>query len=136
MRHGVWPNGRVGDYRKLDVWRVAHEMTLAVYRVSSRFPTAERFSLTSQIRRSAASVAANLAEGSGRDSDRDFARFVAIAASSASETEYHVILAHDLGYIDATTSEELGTLISRTRSMLTKLHRVLTTSRHRAAGDG
>lgn len=85
----------------------------------------ERYGLTSQIRRSAASIAANIAEGCGRDTDQDFARFAVIAASSANETEYHTILARDLGYIDEPTYDCLYGLIGRVRAMLTALIKTL-----------
>src|SRR5438128_1985058 len=78
------------DFRKLRVWAAAHQVTLAAYRVTRRFPRDELYGLTSQIRRSAASVCANIAEGCGRSSRRDFARFLHVAQGSASELEYGV----------------------------------------------
>src|SRR5216117_891466 len=83
------------DFRKLRVWAAAHQVTLAAYQVTRRFPRDELYGLTSQIRRSAASVCANIAEGCGRSSRRDFARFLHVAQGSASELEYHWILALD-----------------------------------------
>ena len=85
------------DFRNLSVWRLAHELTLAAYRETSRFPSSEQFGLTSQMRRSAASIATNIAEGCGRGSDADFGRFLQIALGSASELEYQLLLAADLG---------------------------------------
>ena len=64
------------DLRKLDVWEIAHQLTLAVYRDTRTFPSDERFGLTSQMRRCSSSIGANLAEGCGRGGDADFARFV------------------------------------------------------------
>ena len=87
------------DFHNLLVWQKAHAATLLVYRLTKRFPDDERFGLTSQLRRSAASISANLAEGCGRGSDQDFARFVQIAMGSAAEVEYHLLLAKDLEYI-------------------------------------
>ena len=113
------------DFRNLDVWRLAHETVLVVYRATESLPAVERYGLTSQIRRSAASIAANIAEGCGRDTDQDFARFAVIAAASANETEYHTILARDLGYIDEPTYDHLCGLIGRVRAMLTALIRTL-----------
>jgi four helix bundle protein len=75
-------------------------LTLAVYRATARFPREELYGLTSQIRRSCSSVPANLAEGCGRNADAELARFCSIAAGSASEMEYHLLLARDLGLID------------------------------------
>ena len=87
------------DFYGLKVWHKAHELTLAVYQVTSTFPKSEIFGLTAQLRRSSSSIAANLAEGCGRDTDGDFRRFCSVAGGSASETEYHLLLARDLGIV-------------------------------------
>ncbi len=87
-------------FRELKVWHKAHELTLAVYGTTRRFPREEIYGLTSQMRRSAASVAANIAEGCGRRSDGEMARFLRIARGSASELEYHVLLARDLHLLE------------------------------------
>src|SRR5713226_5621353 len=84
------------DFRELKVWEKAHGLTLAVYTATARFPKEELYGLTTQIRRSCASIPANLAEGCCRSGDVEFARFLQIAMGSASELEYHVLLAHDL----------------------------------------
>ena len=94
------------DFRRLTAWQVGHELALEVYQATASFPPDERFGLTSQMRRSAASVPTNIAEGSGRGSEPDFARFLAIAVGSASELLYQVRLARDLGYLD--DSKPLG----------------------------
>ncbi|NJL19213.1 MAG: four helix bundle protein [Bdellovibrionaceae bacterium] len=88
------------DFRNLKVWQTAHELALHVYTLSRNFPKSEQFNLTSQIRRSATSIPANLAEGCGRSSDADFSRFIYIAFGSACEFKYHILLAKDLGYIN------------------------------------
>jgi len=87
------------DFHELKVWRKAHELTLAVYQVTTGFPREERFGLTSQLRRCSASIPANLAEGCGRSGDAEFARFCSIAMGSASELEYHLLLAKDLNLL-------------------------------------
>jgi four helix bundle protein len=87
------------DYRDLQVWGKAHQLTLAVYKSTRGFPIEERFGLTSQTRRSSASIAANLAEGCGRRSDGEMARFVQIAMGSGAELSYHLLLARDLGLL-------------------------------------
>jgi four helix bundle protein len=87
----------VSDYERLDVWRAAHALALAIYQATSTFPADERFGLAAQMRRAAASIPMNLAEGSGRSTDRDHARFVANAIGSASQLEYQLRLAADLG---------------------------------------
>ncbi|MGE0605731.1 MAG: four helix bundle protein [Pirellulales bacterium] len=88
------------DFRDLQVWRKAHQLTLDLYRTTAAFPKEELYGLTSQIRRAAASIAANIAEGCGRDGEAELARFCRIAAGSASEVEYHILLAHDLGFLN------------------------------------
>lgn len=87
------------SFKELQVWRKAHELTLAVYGTSRSFPREELFGLTSQMRRSAASVAANITEGCGRRSDGEMVRFLQIARGSAAELEYHVVLSRDLHFI-------------------------------------
>lgn len=83
-------------FKDLQVWHKAHELTLAVYSTTRNFPREELYGLTSQLRRSAASVPANIREGCGRRSDGEKCRFLQTARGSASEFEYHVLLAHDL----------------------------------------
>ncbi len=108
------------NYRQLDIWQLAHELALSAYVVSGEFPPEERFGLASQLRRAASSVPTNIAEGSGRPTQTDFARFVGMALGSLSEFDSHVILARDLGYVDASVSEELGLRIADLRRMMTK----------------
>ena len=88
------------DFKSLIVWEKSHHLTLLIYEMSRFFPEDEKYGLTSQIRRSVSSVSANIAEGCGRSSDKDFARFLQIAIGSASETEYHLLLARDLGFLN------------------------------------
>jgi four helix bundle protein len=90
----------VRAFRGLQIWQRAHELTLELYRTTAAFPKDELYGLTSQIRRSASSIAANIAEGCGRDGEAELTRFRRIAAGSASELEYHLLLAFDLGIID------------------------------------
>jgi four helix bundle protein len=80
------------DFRNLVVWQKSHELVLDVYRISRDFPREELFGLTSQIRRCAVSIPLNMAEGCGRGSDPDFARFLVIAMGSSSELEYQLLL--------------------------------------------
>ena len=89
----------MGDFRNLRVWQRAHQLTLEVYAETSLFPKEERYRLTNQLRRAAASVPANIAEGCGRNGDAELARFLTIAKGSASELDYLLLLAHDLGYL-------------------------------------
>jgi four helix bundle protein len=87
----------------LTVWQNAHALALAVYRDTASFPAGERFGLTSQLRRAASSVAANIAEGCGRDSAGDMRRSLQVAMGSATETDYHLLLARDLGFLAPNT---------------------------------
>jgi four helix bundle protein len=115
----------VQDFRNLKVWQKAHSLTLEVYRGTRGFPSDERFGLTAQLRRSCASVPANLAEGSARGGDADFARFVNIAAGSASETDYHLLLARDLEYLDESAYQPLFEQVSEVKRMLNSFERTL-----------
>src|SRR5579863_9798197 len=96
------------DFRELIVWQKAHELTLAIYRVTAAFPRDEMYGLTIQTRRSCSSIAANLAEGCGCSGDAEFARYCSIAMGSASETEYHLLLARDLKMIKPADYEDLS----------------------------
>ena len=87
------------DFRKLKVWKRAHELVLEIYKITHQFPKEELYGLTNQIRRSSSSIPTNIAEGCGRAGDTEFHRFLIIAMGSASELEYQAVLAHDLGYL-------------------------------------
>lgn len=113
--------------RKLVVWERAHELTLTLYKATASFPSEERYGLTSQVRRGASSICANLAEGCGRGSRRDFARFAYIAMGSASELEYHLLLAADLGILPTSTHAEVNNHLVRIKKMLAGLIRRLKT---------
>lgn len=88
------------SFRDLIVWQKAHAFTLSIYRITNAFPADERFGLTSQLRRAAGSVPANIVEGYRRRTKPDKLRFYNTAQGSADECPYHLILAHDLGYAD------------------------------------
>jgi four helix bundle protein len=91
----------IRDYKKIVAWQKAHALTLDIYLLTKAFPADERFAMTSQLRRAAYSVPANIAEGSGRDSNRDYLRFLYMSLASLKETEYFLLLARDLGYISS-----------------------------------
>jgi four helix bundle protein len=107
------------DFRELKVWEKAHRLTLDVYRVTTVFPREELYGLTSQIRRAAASIGANIAEGAGKNSRPDFARFLQMALGSASELEYHILLSRDLGYFTVEVQQGLTEQVVETKKMLT-----------------
>jgi four helix bundle protein len=108
------------NYRQFEIWRLGHELALSVYHVAGTFPNEERYGLSSQMRRAAVSVPANIAEGSGRPSYADFARFLGIALGSLSEVDYYVVIAKDLGYVDVATASEMGLKIAELRRMMTR----------------
>jgi four helix bundle protein len=89
----------VRNFKDLKVWEKAHQLTLAVYQVTQTFPKEELYGLTSQIRRSCVSIPANIPEGCGRNGDAELARFLHIGMGSASELEYHLLLAHHLNLL-------------------------------------
>lgn len=91
-------------FTELKVWQKGHALVLTVYRLTASFPADERFGLTSQLRRAAVSVPSNIAEGSKRVGNQDYARFLNIAEASLAEAEYLLILARDLGYVDESTA--------------------------------
>src|SRR3990172_10259541 len=97
------------DFRELQVWEKSHQLALAVYKLTVTFPKDELYGLTSQIRRACVSIAANIAEGCGRSGDAEFARFLQISMGSASELEYHLLLAHDLDLLNSSSYERLMT---------------------------
>ncbi|MBL8227535.1 MAG: four helix bundle protein [Bryobacterales bacterium] len=111
----------VKDFRELKVWQKAHQLTLAVYQITAKFPREELYGLTSQLRRACSSIPANLAEGCGRSGDAEFARFCSIAMGSASEVEYHLLLAKDLKILNPADYQDLNGRATEVKRMLTAL---------------
>jgi len=109
----------------LNVWHKAHAVTLEVYQATRGFPKEELYGLTSQMRRAAASVCANVAEGCGRRGGIEFARFLDIALGSASELEYHLLLSVDLKFIDPETHTQLNSEVVQVKRMIAGLLRKL-----------
>ena len=108
------------DFRQLKVWQKAHPLTLAVYKITSCFPREELYGLTSQLRRACSSIPANIAEGCGRNGSAEFARYCSIATGSASELEYHLLLARDLNLIKPTDHSELSERTTELKRMRLK----------------
>jgi four helix bundle protein len=119
----------VKDFRELKVWQKAHQLTLAVYQLTATFPPEERYGLSSQLRRAGSSIAANLAEGCGRNGDAELARFCSIAMGSASELEYHLLLGRDLQLIKHKDYEALHQRATELKRMLTALMQKLNADR-------
>ena len=108
-------------FRDLKVWKKSHELTLEIYRLSKEFPAHKIYGLTSQIRRAGFSIPANIAEGCGRNSDADFARFLQIVMGSASELEYHLLLANDLGMLSESGYTRVEANVTEVKRMLSSL---------------
>ena len=122
------------DFRDLKVWRKAHELTLAAYKATTAFPSDEKYGLTSQIRRCSASIAANIAEGCGRRGNGEFHRFLQVATGSASELEYHFLLARDLHLLAAELYELLNDDVVELKRMLASLINKVEFERGKSAG--
>lgn len=97
-------------FQKLEIWQLSIDLASEIYNITSSFPSEERFGVTNQIRRAASSVGANIAEGSGRISPKDKARFIEIAYSSLMEVNHFLILAKRLGYLNEIESQQLSIL--------------------------
>jgi four helix bundle protein len=122
------------NFRNLMVWQKAHELTVEVYKATASFPGNEVYGLTSQMRRAGVSIPANIAEGCGRDGDAEFGRFLQIAMGSASELEYHCLLAHELGFLKEACFLSLNEHNEELKRMITVLiQKVKGTSRQRLA---
>ncbi len=113
------------DFRKIETWHRAHQLTLQVYRITASFPGDERFGLVSQMRRARASIPTNIAEGCGRSTISELARFIDIATGSASEVEYQLLLAKDLGYLSESQHKTFETEITGVRRMLLSFNQKL-----------
>jgi len=113
----------VKDFRDLKVWEKSHEIALASYATTANFPKHEVFGIVAQIRRAASSIGANIAEGCGRGGNAEFQRFLQMAMGSASELEYHFLLARDLGFLGTEAYEQLQAKVVEVKRMLAGLIR-------------
>lgn len=124
------------DFRKLKVWEKAHELTLAVYRATAGFPRDELYGLTNQMRRAGASVGANIAEGYGRGRDGELHHFLIIAAGSAVELEYFLLLAHDLDMLSPLAYREMQQQVTEVQRMLSGLLRTVADTKSKGSDKG
>ena len=124
------------DFRNLAVWQKAHSLTLQIHQTSASFPREEMFGLTSQLRRSAASMGANISEECRRSSDADFARFLQIAFGSACKTEYHLVLARDLHMISNESHARLQNELIEVKRMLASLMSRVRGGNNRLTAEG
>lgn len=106
------------DFKDMTIWQRSHKLTLEIYRVTSHFPKDEMYGLTSQLRRAVTSIPTNIAEGCGRRTNAELANFLNIASGSASEVEYEILLAKELGYIAEEQCDSWTREIHELRSML------------------
>ncbi len=116
------------NFRELQVWQKSHTLAINIYKVTAVFPKDEIYGLTSQMRRAAVSVAANIAEGCGRGSKVDFARFIQMAFGSASELEYLLLLSAEIQYLSGSDYEQFSSDVIEVKKMLTSLMRKLKTN--------
>jgi four helix bundle protein len=106
------------QYREVKAWEKAHQIALHVYEATAKFPKEERYSLTDQIRRACVSIPSNISEGCGRNTDPQLMRFFEISKGSASELDYQLFLAKELGYLPADDYDQLTTAITEVQKML------------------
>jgi four helix bundle protein len=109
------------SHNNLDAWKRSIDFVVEIYKVTDRFPKEERFGLTSQIRRASVSIAANIAEGAGRRSDREFLQFLSHSQGSTSEVETELLIAHRLGYVDSDEYDGLCRTLDDIGRMITGL---------------
>ena len=98
------------DFTQLKVWQKAHNFTVNLYKKTANFPSEEKFGLTNQIRRASVSIESNIAEGCGRNGEREFSRFIDLAQGSAYEVRCQIFIARDLGFL---SSDESNLLLSK-----------------------
>jgi len=118
----------IESYRSLLVWQKSVDFVVLVYRVLGSFPKNEQYGLASQIQRAAVSIPSNIAEGKERQSDRDFARFIAIALGSLAELETQLVIASRLGYLDEADWQEATAQADEIGKMLRSLHKTLSST--------
>ena len=108
-------------FRKLIAWQKGHDLALAVYNMTSAFPTGERFGLVSQMRRAAVSIPANIAEGYTRQHSAEFRQALNVAKGSLAELEYYLELSKDLGYVDGDSFTNLSAKLDEAGRILNGL---------------
>ena len=112
-------------HERIEAWQAAHTLTLEVYRATDRFPATERYGLTSQLRRAAVAIPANLVEGAAKRGRREFRRFLDIALGSLAELTYLLRLAQELGYLDTEIWTSLDQLRDRAGKLTWGLYRAI-----------
>ncbi|MBX2845729.1 MAG: four helix bundle protein [Saprospiraceae bacterium] len=116
------------DYRKYKVWEKSHDFALQVYQLTKSFPDSEKFNLIAQLRRAATSIPTNISEGAGRETNKEFVRFLYIASGSAHESHYLLFLSKELGYANQDAIQECLQLAEEIKKMLAALIRKIKSS--------
>ena len=109
------------DWKKYEVWRLSHEFFLEIYKVTANFRKEETYNLTSQLRRASLSIPTNIVEGAGRESDKEFIRFLVIAQSSSNEVQYLLPAAKDLKLISVVRHNRLNDKVDKIKRMVFNL---------------
>lgn len=115
----------MNDFRKLEVWQLSKELTIEIYKVTEKFPDSEKFGLINQIRRCSVSIVSNIAEGSGRNSNPDFLRFISIALGSSYELDAQLEISFELNYISESEYNFLNLKLISIKKMLYKFSEYL-----------
>jgi four helix bundle protein len=113
------------NYKNLTVWQDSHELVLSVYKETKTFPKEEVYGITSQLRRATASIPANIAEGSAKNSDKDFGRYLQIAMGSLNESEYFLFLSKELNYLEVENHNEIVKKLEVVKAKLINLQKKL-----------
>jgi four helix bundle protein len=122
------------SWKELKVWQKAHSLVLDIYKLTAKFPSQERFRLTDQLCRAAASIPANIVEGQARQTTKEYIHFLYNARGSLEETRYHLLLARDLGLVNADRYAEIETDYEELSRMLNGLIQSLKQSGKRETG--
>jgi four helix bundle protein len=115
------------NFKELNCWQEAKDFSVVVYKITSKFPTSEIYGITSQIKRAAVSIPSNIAEGAGRNTNKDFSRFIGISLGSSFELETQFIIASELNFIDKLDVEELILRLNKIQKMLVNFQKHLNT---------
>lgn len=113
------------NFRKMEIWQKSITISAGIYRLTSKFPLEEKFGLVAQMRRSAVSISSNIAEGSGRRTDREIGRFIEYSISSSFELETQLILSEKFGFIDEQELSEITGILGELQRQLSKYQAVL-----------
>jgi four helix bundle protein len=116
------------DFRKLEIWKRSKTLAIEIYRLTSQFPSSEKFGITNQINRSAISISSNIAEGANRSSEKDFSRFIEISLGSSFELETQLLIAQELNFGDKNLLKKILKELDEIQKMINNFHSKLKTS--------